>query len=790
MAVIFPLAAAAMLWLFLFSKLTSWREAFISSTVIWGVLLVASTESLSRFHAYAFPWVVLFWSAVIVVLAGLLLRRRSELLASFKNHDCPHLAFVHWALIAAIALFALALLVNALLAPPNTWDVMTYHMPRVFFWVQNHTVATYPTHVSRQIEFPPFAEFVIAQYQILLKSDRMANFPQWFALFGSMIVSSLLAKHLGAGARGQILAAVVSCTMPTGILQASGAKNDYVAAYWSLCSVLTLLNFSRSSDARRWIAALQFGAAVGLAMLTKATTYMFLWPLLLVLTSLVIWRFRWRSLAPLALAGCIALALNTPHFVRTYKIFGDFFGSPSSHRTMENKHWGAWVVLSNAIRNAAVHLATPSPWFNQHFLYDPVVQIHHWMGHDPSDPDTTCDPRFTSFAVNWGYFIDDSSGSGLHVLLVTACLFLIPVVPRFRKNRIAVALALALLMSYLTFCFLINYQPWHPRYHIVLFILWSPILGLFLESLPRTLGYAISFILIAGAVPYVLFNHSRPLVASANVFNTPRNDLYFFARPNYREPYMKLAAYIASTGSRQVGILSGADSWFYPLPVLLNQSMKGPTPRFDYLNDFPWPSPSIKVRAPRQERSAKKVVVVLKAWDWGFYKPAPKILVENNGERYWFARDFGPCAVFTRKQQSLADKIFLDKGWLGIEHISSGWASWTAGNATFTLVRDQNGPVLLEGEMNSVPVPNKVTFLVDGVAVADVHVDWKYNRHFGPIRLPLKAGDNTIEIISQQPAEHIGKDPRSLAVLLSNLTLHDEHDSQPVPLQPVSTGGP
>ena len=49
---------------------------------------------------------------------------------------------------------------TAIVAPPNTYDSMTYHLPRVMHWIQNQSVAHYPTHIPRQLHFPPGAEFI------------------------------------------------------------------------------------------------------------------------------------------------------------------------------------------------------------------------------------------------------------------------------------------------------------------------------------------------------------------------------------------------------------------------------------------------------------------------------------------------------------------------------------------------------------------------------------------------------------------------------------------------------
>ena len=55
---------------------------------------------------------------------------------------------------AASAVVLLLVGLIALLAAPNTFDSMTYHMGRVAHWAHQGSVAPYPTHIVRQITAP------------------------------------------------------------------------------------------------------------------------------------------------------------------------------------------------------------------------------------------------------------------------------------------------------------------------------------------------------------------------------------------------------------------------------------------------------------------------------------------------------------------------------------------------------------------------------------------------------------------------------------------------------------
>ena len=66
-------------------------------------------------------------------------------------------------MVAAGAIWA-AILVTALLGAPNGFDAVTYHLTRVEHWIQNASVRHYPTHITRQIQLSPMAEFALQDH--------------------------------------------------------------------------------------------------------------------------------------------------------------------------------------------------------------------------------------------------------------------------------------------------------------------------------------------------------------------------------------------------------------------------------------------------------------------------------------------------------------------------------------------------------------------------------------------------------------------------------------------------
>ena len=235
-----PLISLILLFLIFNDSQRDWRSSLLSSAIIWGILVTISTESLSILRLLTLSGILTVWLSIITVLTGIYYqliktKKRSFNLSSIDLSLIKRIPPVSLVLLAGITFIVTIVAVIALVAPPNTWDSMTYHMARVVHWIQNRSVIHYPTYFAGQLVYPPFAEYVIMHLQILSDGDRFANLVQWFSMVGSIIGVSLIAKQLGANPRGQIFAAVFCATLPMGILQGSSTQNDYVVTFWLVC---------------------------------------------------------------------------------------------------------------------------------------------------------------------------------------------------------------------------------------------------------------------------------------------------------------------------------------------------------------------------------------------------------------------------------------------------------------------------------------------------------------------------------------------------------------------------
>src|SRR6478672_1756889 len=173
----------------------SWRSSFLSASVFWGVLLTGITEFLSLFRQITFPGVLGLWLTSLAIAVIILVRRGGRVKKSSLRSFLEGLSPFELSLLGGLAVISAVIAVIAWVSPPNNWDSLTYHMSRVAHWIQNRTVANYPTNLLRQLHQNPQAEFTILNFQILSGSDRLANLVQWFSMLGSLVGVSLLARQ-------------------------------------------------------------------------------------------------------------------------------------------------------------------------------------------------------------------------------------------------------------------------------------------------------------------------------------------------------------------------------------------------------------------------------------------------------------------------------------------------------------------------------------------------------------------------------------------------------------------
>ena len=494
------------------------RVAVLLGAVTWGVALLLGTEFLSLLHALSF-WPIVCWWLVVSGLAAIVawpFFTHQIFRSSFPSLDRWE-TFLLCALGLTLALTAMV----AFWAPPNTWDSMTYHMPRVMHWIQNHSIDHYPTSILRQLNYPALGSYGILHLQILTGTDHWANFIQWSAMSGTLIGVSLIAFFLGGTRTAQIIAALMAATIPMGILQSTSTQTDYLSAFMLVAFVCIGLMFVHTGQ-RRFI--FFSGLALGLGFFVKGTVYFFGVSLLVWLVILT-WRKQGIRGARWWIGAIILAALvNIPYYFRNIALTGTLI--PPSESTHIFPNFLPAVFIENVIQNFTGHWILP------------------WA------------------STNDVVFHEDCAGNILPLVTYIASGVLF-VLKKRRGDKVGSGgFVLAVVSGFLLYMLLLKYQHAFIRYHLPVLILLAPWAAVVWTKWSRRWAKTIATIFFVAGVPWMLWNYSRPLIGESSVLCVKREQQYF---ANWHAGREMLSILPESLGEcKNVGLVMGEDSWEYP----------------------------------------------------------------------------------------------------------------------------------------------------------------------------------------------------------------------------------
>jgi len=544
----------------LFTDEEGLRAGFLRALVAFGALAVLITESLSVFHALRPAPVAAAWTAIIVAAIYFTIRRKRF------NFHLARPSLLDGALIACVAAIEIVIAITAIASPPNSADAMAYHMPRVVYWVQHASVAFFATPYLNQIMLQPMAEYLMLHTYLLSGGDRFVNLIQWLGSAGSVVGVSLIAREIRPQVRAQALASVFCATLPNGILQASGAKNDYLLALWLVA--MTWFGYRWIRTKSRWDAVF-FGLSLGLALLTKGTAYLYAPPLIAALfLPILLGRERRRLLLNGAVALACVLLVNGPQYWRNIDLSGSPLGFDSAQGDgffrWRNECFGWKQTVSNLLRNTSDQLGARNPQWNRG-VFDVVVSVHKRLGIDVDDPATTW--RWSKFEPPRNANHEANANNRWHLALILAIGIVLLV-----KRRPGLELFAAVLCAFVLFCFYLKWQPFEARLLLPLFVLCAPVAGIGLGCVRFPVVQAlICLFLLNNARPALFENWTRPWKGPNSIWTTPRDSRYFADMSQWpvRDSYPQAVDLVMRSGCKSIGIDANQFQLEYPFEALL-----------------------------------------------------------------------------------------------------------------------------------------------------------------------------------------------------------------------------
>jgi len=512
-----------------------------------------------------------------------------------------------------LGVFGLGTLATALLYPPTNSDSLAYHMPRVLFWFQRHSVAFFPTVDPRQLFASPLTEYFTLTLKALAQgSDRLAGLVQWCSYVFTIIAVSLIAQKLGAPRTGQQAAAVVAATLPMAVLQASTQQNDLTGALWCLVAVVAVLEFTGAAPGEvrpLRVTALWAGIAGGLAVLTKPTAYLVLLPLFCWMAFASLSRDGLRRALTLVaiLLACFG-AVNGAWYARNaIALDGDFMAlhAPGNAGILVPGR-DPRSIATNTLKNTAMVFGTPVPRINA-VLVASTKTVASLFGGDVDDPLTRLS-KWDVFTVPSAINSNDSAPSPSTAALVVCALVVLAALPKKRRPAGLGAYAACAGAAFVLCAALLASNVAVVRLLIVPLLALTPLVGVATSVPPPrfeawtawfwriALGLAVatgSTALLWGSTsplaPWPPFLNTQSARSHVQWWNTSHEDLVFRTSPSTQAPFEAVAEAARANGIRRIGIVQHPYSgpymvFIYSMMSLLPDTAFGYT-RFTLLSD-------------------------------------------------------------------------------------------------------------------------------------------------------------------------------------------------------------
>ena len=520
---------------------SSIRLAFIKAFLSISLISYLLVEGFSFNNQLSFTSISIAWGIVALGMGIFLWKNYSNIhfqTISFKTIEKKYQRL----LIFGFVFVLLPLLLLSIFIPPNNWDSLAYHLPRIEHWVQNKNIYPYPTNLIRQIITPPFSEYVLLQLRLLSGNDWFLNLLQYCSLIGVLFITTQLFQFLKINYKGQILLCAVLISLPMLIFQSTTTQTDLLSAFYLLAFILFSYLFVQENNKEYFIYLI---IAMSIGILTKYTIAIFALPFILYIIYHVVKQKNLSLLLFTAISSVIIAAiLLGPFLYRNYLSFGSLTGNEYFGASMSNAKISMGYTISNSVKNIVDFISVPVNAFN-HLMLLFIDKIHLLIGISVNDKGANWNEM--NFIVN-NHLNEDSAGSLLHFIIFIVSLILLF---RWKDKKWVVLYIAGVLLTFFIYSSIFRYSPWNNRLFLpltLLFMLASSYI--FIKSTKNeSLLFSIAVLLLIISLFPVYMNRAKPIIidpfylkrvlshspkaaeGSKTVFQKTRGENYFVWTP-------------------------------------------------------------------------------------------------------------------------------------------------------------------------------------------------------------------------------------------------------------------
>jgi 4-amino-4-deoxy-L-arabinose transferase-like glycosyltransferase len=490
-----------------------------------------------------------------------------------------HSHFISKLQIILLSLVTTCTSVIAVFAPPNNWDSMTYHLPRMEHWFQNQSMWFYETNIDRQLWMQSFNSHLFLIPKAFKLPEFSYNFIQLIAFVLILTLTSQILNSSNKPKEMILSIALILATIPNLIVQAPTTQSDVLAGFALLLNFIYLKEIIEGNQERK--ISILYGMSFAIAAFSKGTLFPYLAISgLYVITKTLVHSHRKFPLSRLNFIA-YTLILNGFTWIQAYANFGTISGpqttkdrfvqSPLSSGFSPMDITAAFIhFIANNLQSYSHELNTrifELTYKISHFLnVDLLANSNSWPNWNPSDG-TFTNIFQTSFGVN-----EDAAVSPILILLLFAMMVL---EYKLIKNRNYSILTLnsIILLYYVLTIIVLRWNLFLDRYFIPVSVLSTICIALGISNRKRNIKILISVSLVATiySLPFVIRSEIRPLIGSESIFSKSYEEKRFTHKNNLLVDYLELNRTIDSVKPSSLEISIGGDDWEFPIWSLANQ---------------------------------------------------------------------------------------------------------------------------------------------------------------------------------------------------------------------------
>ncbi len=209
--------------------------------------------------------------------------------------------------------------------PANYSDSMEYHLSRVAYWMQNHSLKVFYTPNLRQVCFPFNSEILFLWTMISSRMDYLCGFVMFisYVLAGSLLYKCCR-EYMKADVIPSLLVMLVWYCLPQPVLASTSTGNDLLVGYLIMFSLVYFLAGIKQGRGVLMLSALALAMAIG----TKATALFYCFPFFfLIILYFVKKAIRSEQIVLWILMFAVSwLAVGSYSFIQNYIEFSNIFG--------------------------------------------------------------------------------------------------------------------------------------------------------------------------------------------------------------------------------------------------------------------------------------------------------------------------------------------------------------------------------------------------------------------------------------------------------------------------------